>query len=91
VNHHHHHTYTHTHYRRYKHLIDVMPIYVVPVLLFIFAAAVAGGVVLGALAGPGVFTSQQTVITDPREIGQFFVCVVVVVVVLCVRVLTLIV
>lgn len=58
--------------KRYKHLLDSMPIFVIPIVVLLFLVVVAGGVVLGALAGPAVYTTQDKVITDPRQIGAFF-------------------
>jgi len=62
---------THNRDRRYKHLLDVMPIYVIPIFLLLFAIVVAGGVVIAVLVGPPVYAKVHTEIMNPKVVGPF--------------------
>lgn len=64
---------THNRDRRYKHLLDVMPIYVIPIFLLLFAIVVAGGVVIAVLVGPPVYAKVHTEIMNPKVVGPFLV------------------
>jgi hypothetical protein len=62
---------THNRDRTYKHLLDVMPIYVVPIFLFLFFAVVAGGVLIGALLGPPIYGYTSASSTQPDIVTPF--------------------
>ena len=64
---------THNRDRQYKHVLDVLPVYVVPLFLILFALVVAGGVVLAVLVGPPVYARVHTEIMNPKIVTPFLV------------------